>query len=324
MLHSACYCQYPPTPSLKFCSASKARLSLHPSCAVGRKGHECLALHTQIRRRRSAIRSHSGRPIVTSASANLQTTFQPLITRDVTATVLAVVGAYVWVRLFDWLATKGVLEQTLSRKLVHITSGPLFVLTWPLFSAGSNACYFAAIVPLLNALRLVLVGTGLVKSEGTVKAVSRGGDRQELLRGPLFYVLIMTAVTVVFWRESPVGMMVLSLMCGGDGLADIIGRKYGTVKLPFNKAKSWAGSLAMFTGGAVMSLAFIALYTALGYFPYGVQVLLPTVLSTSLVACAVESLPINQIVDDNFSVPVITAVMGQFLLQAVQKSGGLL
>lgn len=73
-----------------------------------------------------------------------------------------------------------------------------------------------------------------------------------------------------------------------------------------------------------MSLAFIALYTALGYFPYGVQVLLPTVLSTSLVACAVESLPINQIVDDNFSVPVITAVMGQFLLQAVQKSGGLL
>ncbi len=25
--------------------------------------------------------------------------------------------------------------------------------------------------------RLVLVGTGIVKSEGTVKAVSRGGDR---------------------------------------------------------------------------------------------------------------------------------------------------
>ena len=72
--------------------------------------------------------------------------------------------------------------------------------------------------------------------------------RQELLRGPLFYVIIMTAVTVVFWRDSPVGMMVLSLMCGGDGLADIIGRRYGTAKLPFNKAKSWAGSLAMFTG----------------------------------------------------------------------------
>ena len=43
-------------------------------------------------------------------------------------------------------------------------------------------------------------------------------------------------------------MMVLSLMCGGDGLADIIGRKFGTAKLPFNTSKSWAGSAAMFAG----------------------------------------------------------------------------
>ena len=40
-----------------------------------------------------------------------------------------------------------------------------------------------------------------------------------------------------------VGMMVIALMCGGDGLADIIGRKYGSAKLPFNRTKSWAGSL---------------------------------------------------------------------------------
>ena len=73
-----------------------------------------------------------------------------------------------------------------------------------------------------------------------------------------------------------------------------------------------------------MSLAFIALFNALGYFPYGVQTLLPTVLSTSLMACVVESLPINQTLDDNFSVPAITAVMGHFLLQAVQQSTGLI
>lgn len=160
MLHSACCCQCQKTLSLKYCSASKAGLSLHPSCGLGRKAHDCLARDIQIPKRRSAIRSHSPRHVVTFASADLQTTFQPFVTRDVTATVLAVVGAYVWVRLFDWLATKGVLEQvgrlcmqtptggssygcsrlsmsaavqTLSRKLVHITSGPLFVLTWPLF-----------------------------------------------------------------------------------------------------------------------------------------------------------------------------------------------
>lgn len=37
-------------------------------------------------------------------------------------------------------------------------------------------------------------------------------------------------------------------MCGGDGLADIVGRCYGYTKLPFNHRKSWAGSIAMCTG----------------------------------------------------------------------------
>ncbi len=73
-------------------------------------------------------------------------------------------------------------------------------------------------------------------------------NRQELLRGPLLYIGIVTAVTLLFWRESPVGLMVLSLMCGGDGLADIVGRRYGSARLPFNHNKSWLGSLAMLTG----------------------------------------------------------------------------
>ena len=54
--------------------------------------------------------------------------------------------------------------------------------------------------------------------------------------------------------------MVISLMCGGDGLADIIGRKFGSAKLPFNRSKSWAGSFAMFAGKSLyITLLYIAL-----------------------------------------------------------------
>lgn len=42
--------------------------------------------------------------------------------------------------------------------------------------------------------------------------------RAELLRGPLYYVLVLLGTTLVYWRESPVGVVVFSLMCGGDGL----------------------------------------------------------------------------------------------------------
>jgi dolichol kinase len=53
---------------------------------------------------------------------------------------------------------------------------------------------------------------------------------------------------------SPVGLVIASLMCGGDGLADIVGRRFGRGNpLPWNAQKSWAGSAAMFAGEAVQN-----------------------------------------------------------------------
>lgn len=40
---------------------------------------------------------------------------------------------------------------------------------------------------------------------------------RELLRGPLYYVLMLILSALVFWRDSPVGVISLSMMCGGDG-----------------------------------------------------------------------------------------------------------
>lgn len=65
----------------------------------------------------------------------------------------------------------------------------------------------------------------------------------------MYYVLVLMAATVVYWRESPVGVVMMSLMCGGDGLADVVGRRLGKGNhLPWNPAKSWAGSAAMLFG----------------------------------------------------------------------------
>lgn len=45
------------------------------------------------------------------------------------------------------------LPQKLSRKLVHMTSGPLYIAMWPLFSREPWARYCAAIICVFNALR---------------------------------------------------------------------------------------------------------------------------------------------------------------------------
>jgi phytol kinase len=47
--------------------------------------------------------------------------------------------------------------------------------------------------------------------------VSREGDPRELLRGPLYYVVVMVFCTVLFWRDSPLSIIALAMMCAGDG-----------------------------------------------------------------------------------------------------------
>lgn len=67
------------------------------------------------------------------------------------------------------------------------------------------------------------------------------------------YVIVLFWVTYAYWRSSIIGFIAVSMMCGGDGLADIVGRRMGKHKWPHNKAKSVEGSFAMLAGGAFMS-----------------------------------------------------------------------
>ncbi|KAL3373217.1 hypothetical protein AABB24_005289 [Solanum stoloniferum] len=199
-------------------------------------------------------------------------------------------------------------KQNLSRKLVHILSGLLFMASWPIFSASRWARYFASVVPLTNCLRLVIHGLSLATDEGLIKSVTREGKPEELLRGPLYYVLVLILCAVLFWRESPVGVISLAMMCGGDGIADIVGRRFGSTKLPYNKQKSWAGSLSMFVLGFLVSVGMLYYFSALGYFQLDWVSTVERVALVSFIATMVESLPITGMVDDNISVPLVSMV----------------
>lgn len=242
--------------------------------------------------------------------------------RDGAAAVLAAVLALLLVKACDLAATRDWLDRKLTRKLVHTLAGPGFVLCWPLFSSSPNARLYAAAVPAANLLRLVAVGAGALRDEGTVKSMSREGDRKELLRGPTFYVLALIATTLLAWRSSPVSALVVALMCGGDGLADIAGRRWGGAKggkgrLPWNGAKSWAGSWAMFLGGSAMAAGIIALFVRCGFFVVDPAPAAAAIAATAGLATLAESLPLNSFIDDNISVPALAALAGWWLLRPV-------
>uniref|UniRef100_A0A453FUY1 Uncharacterized protein n=2 Tax=Aegilops tauschii subsp. strangulata TaxID=200361 RepID=A0A453FUY1_AEGTS len=120
-------------------------------------------------------------------------------------------------RFFEELAKRGVCDQKLNRKLVHITIGMVFLLFWPLFSSGRYAPFFAALAPGINIIRMLLLGLGIMKNEAMVKSMSRSGDHRELLKGPLYYATTITLATSVLWRTSPIAIALVCNLCAGDG-----------------------------------------------------------------------------------------------------------
>src|SRR5215213_4920161 len=182
------------------------------------------------------------------------------------ATLLTFVIAITFLRLMDFIAHRGWIDSKTSRKLIHIGTGPIFVLCWLMYPDVQISRWLAALVPLLITAQFALVGTGILKDEAAVKAMSRTGDRREILRGPLFYGIVFVVVTLIYWKDSLIGIPALMMMCGGDGVADIVGRRFKSRKLPWSPEKSLAGSLSVFLGGWLLSILVFAVYVWAGEF----------------------------------------------------------
>lgn len=236
-----------------------------------------------------------------------------MLNNNLLALIITFAVALAWLRLNDFAAARGWISSDLSRKIIHMGTGPLFVLCWLLYRDTPSARYLAALVPLAITLQFVLVGSGILHDEAAVKAMSRTGDRREILRGPLFYGIVFVVLTLVYWTHSPTGMVALMLMCGGDGLADIIGRRLQSMKLPWNRGKSLAGSAAMFIGGFVFAFLILGVFVWAGIFHGPWSSYLAPVFIIALAGTAVESLPLKDI--DNITVTLGAVLLGHFLFR---------
>lgn len=234
-----------------------------------------------------------------------------MLSSNVIALIITFIVALAWLRINDYLADRGWVESHLSRKIIHIGTGPLFVLCWILYNDNPINRYLASLVPLAFTLQFFLIGMGIIKDEASVKAMSRSGDRREILRGPLYYGIIFVIMTIVFWKSSPIGVIALMLMCGGDGLADIFGRKWGITRIPWNKSKSWAGSFGMLLGGWIFSVAIMSVFIFAGVFALSIQSYLVPITIIALAGTIVESLPIKDV--DNITITLSAVVLGYLL-----------
>jgi len=227
------------------------------------------------------------------------------------ATLFTFLIALAFLRLMDYLAHRGIVESRLSRKIIHIGTGPIFVLCWLMYPEMQISRWLAALVPFVITAQFALVGTGILKDEAAVKAMSRTGDRREILRGPLFYGIMFIAMTLIYWKDSFIGIPALMMLCGGDVIADIVGRRINSPKLPWSREKSVAGSLSVFAGGWLLTILIFAIYVWMGEFMGPLSRFLLPVTWIALGATLVESLPFKDV--DNITLPVLAALLGHLV-----------
>lgn len=232
---------------------------------------------------------------------------------DLIATALSGGIALSMLRLWEETAKRGVFDQKTNRKLVHISVGLVFMLCWPMFSSGQQGAILAAFIPGLNIIKMLVLGLGIWKDDATVKSMSRFGHHRELLKGPLYYALSITYACAVYWRYSPISIGLICNLCAGDGIADIVGRRFGKQKLPYNKNKSFAGSIAMAIAGFLASIGFLHYFSLFGYIKVSSKTILGF-LVMSLAAALVESHPLSSELDDNLTVPLTSVLVGGLVL----------
>ncbi|AFY51169.1 dolichol kinase [Nostoc sp. PCC 7524] len=228
------------------------------------------------------------------------TSFPDLISNPPLWLQISIVAA--WVSLI--LAIAGLVSRfatsdpEIIRKIVHIGAGHVIFIAWWLnipASVGIGASIVASVVTLLSYIFPILPGINSV-------------GRQSL--GTFFYAASVGILVACFWylqqpQYAAIGMMV---MAWGDGLAALIGQRFGKHKYKiWGAQKSWEGSLTM-----VLVSYLVCSLILLGVFGNIWQTWI-VALAVAVVATALEAFSFLGI--DNLTVPLGSAGLAFALMQ---------
>lgn len=190
---------------------------------------------------------------------------------NIIITVVSLIYVFGIVAIMDFVVKKG-FPQDLSRKVVHIAAGSWLVF-WLFYDSSHWTKYFNITASFLWTVLLLLKGFTASPDDQAVMTMTRTGDRKELLRGPLYFTLIMNLFGTMFY-STPFALTAMGFLTWGDGLAPIIGTRYGRHSYKVFSKKTIEGSFAFLVFG------FFGAYFFNMIFNYQVDLLF-------LVACAI-------------------------------------
>ncbi|QNP31059.1 MULTISPECIES: diacylglycerol/polyprenol kinase family protein [Cylindrospermopsis] len=207
---------------------------------------------------------------------------------------IAIAAGWVFlIILIAWLVSRFTPSQPeIIRKIVHIGSGNVILLAWwfhiPAY-VGISAAILAGLISVISYFVPILPGINSV-------------GRQSL--GTFFYAVSIGILVGYFWylKKPEYAALGILIMTWGDGLAALIGQRFGKHKYYlFGANKSWEGSLTMTVVSYLVSVIILLATRGSSW-----QIWLVSAL-VSITATLLESVSFLGI--DNLTVPIGSAIL---------------
>lgn len=204
--------------------------------------------------------------------------------------------------LMDWLVTNHGLPRDISRKITHICAGSVIIFL-PLFREGDWSHYLNITVFAVWTVLLIQKGLFAADDDQAVKTMTRTGDKRELLKGTLYFVIVAMICGTLYYKQFA-GVLAMAVLGWGDGLAPIVGTRMGKMKYKVLSEKSVEGSLAFLAGSLLASLFFVWLIVPAAYDPVKIAMIV-------VAATIIEGISPKEV--DNILIPVAVIALAAVL-----------
>jgi phytol kinase len=207
---------------------------------------------------------------------------------------LGLVFSYVLVFFIIGLSTvlqkKKVFGEEGARKFIHIGVSNWWILAM-LFFTDVDSLWFAIVPP------ITFIGLNYLSYRQNIfKAMERGGSGN---LGTVYFpisLLILVIVSFGILNQPYIGGLGILILGYGDGMAAVIGKKYGKHQLAFGKTLE--GSITMFVVSLTVAIIMLSIQ--------GFSSILLASLLIAFIATVIELLTPKGL--DNLSVPLLTTL----------------
>lgn len=184
------------------------------------------------------------------------------------------------------------MKKELIRQAIHYYSGNAIILLIVLF--GTQFALQISVIALI--IGFILSKQLVKKAKHPLKEVIQLVERQEESDFPgkaAFTLFAGIAITLFLFNNEIIALAAIIALTYGDSAATIIGKKFGRIKILGER--SLEGSIA----AMIVNFFYIALFINVS-----------TAIIAAIIAALAEYLPI----DDNISIPLVTATVLSFII----------